>query len=181
MANLTLDLEGSVTLQSQRQHRRQHLYHRRLLSGTSQAAGFGGTPTQGGAATYTIGGLGTNTTFGGNTSTATRDLTKTGGGTLTLSGTNTMTGSATLTGGALRLANRFALGQATINYATGGAAASWPLPMACCQPIPSVPSPAYATWNWRMNWASRLRWKLATTTPAPRTRATSARGAAPAR
>ena len=78
------------------------------ITGFSNSIGSlaGGGATGGnvtlGAATLTVGGAGTSTSYGGVIS-GTGALTKTGAGTLTLSGANTYTGNTTISAGTLQL------------------------------------------------------------------------------
>ncbi len=79
----------------------------------------------GGATTWSVGGLGTSSTFAGtimdgtklNLSNSITNLTKTGSGTLTLTGTSSYTGTTTVTAGTLRVNG--SLGATTANVGNG--------------------------------------------------------------
>jgi len=78
----------------------------------------GASNTAGKASTYSIGALGTNTTFAGTIedSSPIRNvaITKVGNGILTLSGTNTYTGNTTISGGTLALAATGSLASSSV-------------------------------------------------------------------
>ena len=75
--------------------------------------------------TFSIGALGTDTTFSGNIQNAFGGsnnfvaITKTGSGTLTLAGNNTYTGNTTVSEGTLSLANAYLADASTVTVATG--------------------------------------------------------------
>jgi fibronectin-binding autotransporter adhesin len=94
------------------------------LSGT---AGSVGNNAAGSTVTYSIGGLGTSTSYGGSIvdsvgSGGTTAIKKVGGGTLTLSGANTYSGGTTINGGALKVAADNNLGASSGALAFGGGA-----------------------------------------------------------
>lgn len=95
------------------------------LSGStgSTITGSGGGVTQ--AVTYTVGALGSNTTFAGVISDGanTTSLTKVGSGVLTLSGVNTFTGATTISAGSVRVTGK--LGATAITVGASGTLAGF--------------------------------------------------------
>jgi len=94
--------------------------------GSLAGGGTAGGGVNLGAATLTVGGDGTNTTYAGvitSSGSPAVSLVKTGGGALTLSAANTLSGGVTVNGGTLELTNADALGigagKPTVTLGTG--------------------------------------------------------------